>query len=73
MELVKYSKEVDVEEDVNDFEDILAKQAELAKNSEDWKQGGCGICKFPRSPHQRFVQKHRLCTFGFTHYLSTPV
>ena len=35
MELVKHSKDVDVEENMEDFDDILAKQAELPKNSID--------------------------------------
>ena len=65
MELVKYSKEADVEEDVNDFEDLVAKHVELSKNSSDWKKGGCDICRFPRTPHQRIVAKRRLCTFFF--------
>ena len=57
----KYSKTVDVEEDPNDFDDIVTKQTEISKNCADWKNEGCGICKFPRSEHQRFTQKHRLC------------
>ena len=65
MEVVKYSKEVDVEEDKDDFEDLIKKQSELSKNSADWKAGGCAICKFPRTPHQRLVMKRRLCRFSF--------
>ena len=65
MEVVKYSKEVDVQEDKDDFEDIIEKQALLSKNSSDWKQGGCAICRFPRTEHQRFVIKHRLCKSCF--------
>ena len=64
MESVKQSKEAGVEENREDLDNILAKQAEMAKNSDDWRQGGCEICKFPRTPHQRLVQKHRLCTFS---------
>ena len=73
MELVQYSKDVDVEEDKDDFEDNLPKQAEPSKNCSDWKAGGCGICKFPRTPHQRFAIKHRLCTSGFLRMLIRPI
>ena len=64
MEVVKYPKEADVEENKDDFEDLIKKQSELPKNSSDWKAGGCAICKFPRTPHQRLVTKHRLCRFS---------
>ena len=57
----KYSKTADVEEDPNDFDDIISKQTAISKNSDDWKNEGCGICKFPRSEHHRFAQRHRLC------------
>ena len=61
MEMQKHSKTVETGEDPTDFEDILEKQAQMSKNSHDWKSGGCGICRYPRSEHQRFAQKHRLC------------
>ena len=61
MEIQKYSKTVETGEDPADFVDIIDKQSEMPKNSHDWKSGGCGICRYPRSGHQRFVRKHRLC------------
>ena len=69
MDIVKatkeYSKTIETGEDPGDFEDITAKQTEMSKNSHDWKNEGCGICKYPRTEHQRYVIKHRLCKFLF--------
>ena len=63
MEVAKYLKTIETGEDPNDFEDLLQKQAALSRNSHDWKIEGCGICKYPRTEHQRYVVKRRLCTF----------
>ena len=69
----KYSKHIEVDDDPNDFEDIIRKQEEISKNTHDWKQGGCSICRFPRSEHHRFVQKHRLCKTFLAFVLSNII
>ena len=55
-----YSKENEPE-DPTDFTDIIAKNQEIARKSHDAPSLGCAICCFPRSEHQKKVQKHRLC------------
>ena len=55
-----YSKENEPE-DPTAFTDIIAKNEDIARKPHDAQSLGCAICCFPRSEHQKQVQKRRLC------------
>ena len=63
MDIAAYSKTIETGEGPGDSDDIIANQTQLARNSHDWMNEGCGICKYHRADRQNFVQKRRLFTF----------